>query len=124
MRWPSAPLNQVLTPISRPVAVLPGKTYRLLGAHWYAKGLYVKEEKDRSEEHTSELQSPYDLVCRLLLEKKNRVHRLPVPRIYRETGLAPRPSLLHTLFEHGRGVLSGKRLTKSTPHSPRVRPRL
>src|SRR5438094_1173159 len=32
----------------------------------------------RSEEHTSELQSPYDLVCRLLLEKKNRVdhHRV------------------------------------------------
>src|SRR5207248_11079013 len=27
---------------------------------------------DRSEEHTSELQSPYDLVCRLLLEKKKR----------------------------------------------------
>src|SRR5437867_5651196 len=25
----------------------------------------------RSEEHTSELQSPYDLVCRLLLETKN-----------------------------------------------------
>src|SRR2546426_9346746 len=27
----------------------------------------------RSEEHTSELQSPCNLVCRLLLEKKNRV---------------------------------------------------
>src|SRR5438094_4339610 len=27
-------------------------------------------EQKRSEEHTSELQSPYDLVCRLLLEKK------------------------------------------------------
>src|SRR5207248_5887830 len=27
-------------------------------------------ERARSEEHTSELQSPYDLVCRLLLEKK------------------------------------------------------
>src|SRR5499427_9975254 len=26
----------------------------------------------RSEEHTSELQAPSDLVCRLLLEKKNR----------------------------------------------------
>src|SRR6266705_6240164 len=26
----------------------------------------------RSEEHTSELQSPYDLVCRLLLEQKNK----------------------------------------------------
>src|SRR2546421_960416 len=28
---------------------------------------------DRSEEHTSELQSRSDLVCRLLLEKKNKV---------------------------------------------------
>src|SRR5437867_9876288 len=28
----------------------------------------------RSEEHTSELQSPYDLVCRLLLEKKKKKH--------------------------------------------------
>src|SRR5207248_9799789 len=28
--------------------------------------------RERSEEHTSELQSPYDLVCRLLLEKKKR----------------------------------------------------
>src|SRR5437867_3226618 len=28
-------------------------------------------QRPRSEEHTSELQSPYDLVCRLLLEKKN-----------------------------------------------------
>src|SRR5690348_17482366 len=28
--------------------------------------------KERSEEHTSELQSPVHLVCRLLLEKKNR----------------------------------------------------
>src|SRR5690348_18142332 len=28
----------------------------------------------RSEEHTSELQSPVHLVCRLLLEKKNIVH--------------------------------------------------
>src|SRR5438552_6128440 len=27
---------------------------------------------DRSEEHTSELQSPDHLVCRLLLEKKNK----------------------------------------------------
>src|SRR5207248_11165429 len=30
---------------------------------------------DRSEEHTSELQSPYDLVCRLLLEKKKKKKR-------------------------------------------------
>src|SRR3989454_4709519 len=30
----------------------------------------------RSEEHTSELQSPCNLVCRLLLEKKKRIVRL------------------------------------------------
>src|SRR5438094_7339401 len=30
------------------------------------------ELSSRSEEHTSELQSPYDLVCRLLLEKKKK----------------------------------------------------
>src|SRR5437588_8794259 len=33
-------------------------------------------QRDRSEEHTSELQSHSDLVCRLLLEKKKtRLHR-------------------------------------------------
>src|SRR5437763_6014697 len=32
----------------------------------------------RSEEHTSELQSPMYLVCRLLLEKKKRGHRRPL----------------------------------------------
>src|SRR5438094_2570709 len=30
------------------------------------------KSSNRSEEHTSELQSPYDLVCRLLLEKKKK----------------------------------------------------
>src|SRR5256885_9087235 len=30
----------------------------------------------RSEEHTSELQSPCNLVCRLLLEKKNKQCRI------------------------------------------------
>src|SRR5207248_9324009 len=33
-------------------------------------GRFAIGEASRSEEHTSELQSPYDLVCRLLLEKK------------------------------------------------------
>src|SRR5258708_7753588 len=36
---------------------------------------------NRSEEHTSELQSPDHLVCRLLLEKKNSLIRLPIRRI-------------------------------------------
>src|SRR5207248_5452771 len=51
--------------------------------------LFAKLGALRSEEHTSELQSPYDLVCRLLLEKKevsaelNQLPRLRHP--YRGT---------------------------------------
>src|SRR5207248_8464870 len=45
-------------------------------------------EDDRSEEHTSELQSPYDLVCRLLLEKKNT---------YRQSCIQPTSTLLKTV---------------------------
>src|SRR5258708_22290365 len=37
-----------------------------------AVGDAVSSATDRSEEHTSELQSPDHLVCRLLLEKKNK----------------------------------------------------
>src|SRR2546426_6893868 len=33
----------------------------------------IKAAKIRSEEHTSELQSPCNLVCRLLLEKKKNI---------------------------------------------------
>src|SRR5256885_9463883 len=36
-----------------------------------AKAELVRRMPGRSEEHTSELQSPCNLVCRLLLEKKN-----------------------------------------------------
>src|SRR5256885_6190202 len=42
----------------------------------------------RSEEHTSELQSPCNLVCRLLLEKKKNITR--------ETRLSP--TLYHHLY--------------------------
>src|SRR2546426_3045030 len=44
----------------------------------------------RSEEHTSELQSPCNLVCRLLLEKKKNDNRLLRPRT-RESPHARRP---------------------------------
>src|SRR5690348_17897758 len=36
-----------------------------------AAGIGGRVQEGRSEEHTSELQSPVHLVCRLLLEKKN-----------------------------------------------------
>src|SRR5437867_10146472 len=43
--------------------------------HLRALGLRERASA-RSEEHTSELQSPYDLVCRLLLEKKKKKTQL------------------------------------------------
>src|SRR5256885_3459919 len=36
------------------------------------QGFQITHSLGRSEEHTSELQSPCNLVCRLLLEKKNK----------------------------------------------------
>src|SRR5258708_23406018 len=43
----------------------------LPGASTNRSASWVRFEENRSEEHTSELQSPDHLVCRLLLEKKN-----------------------------------------------------
>src|SRR5699024_12378446 len=42
-----------------------------LPSFYLKKSLQLKN-KSRSEEHTSELQSRFDLVCRLLLEKRNK----------------------------------------------------
>src|SRR2546426_5267551 len=49
-------------------ALRPGRDPVAAGAR--AKGRSVPRHSPRSEEHTSELQSPCNLVCRLLLEKK------------------------------------------------------
>src|SRR5256885_12241092 len=46
---------------------------RLVGVttvFWYPAAVVELPQVGRSEEHTSELQSPCNLVCRLLLEKK------------------------------------------------------
>src|SRR5215218_8210006 len=51
--------------LRRPLAALPVYVLVLYGWHF---GVFF--EAARSEEHTSELQSHSDLVCRLLLEKK------------------------------------------------------
>src|SRR2546429_9203456 len=57
--------------------------------------------KDRSEEHTSELQSRLHLVCRLLLEKKkeNLAHELP-PRRPRAVRSLPPCRVLHCSAYH------------------------
>src|SRR5207248_11012287 len=61
-----------------PISVAPIPDVAVAVLNEYAASLAengvaaVKEWITRSEEHTSELQSPYDLVCRLLLEKKKQ----------------------------------------------------
>src|SRR5256885_2406620 len=73
----------------------------------------------RSEEHTSELQSPCNLVCRLLLEKKKTTHE---PQ--RSPGPTPAPSSTpHPATHHN---VSATRLLRSSlyligpipPHRP------
>src|SRR3712207_9167586 len=49
----------------------PAQRPRVLGLQRVVPVRVVVEEGERSEEHTSELQSRQYLVCRLLLEKKN-----------------------------------------------------
>ncbi len=43
--WHVGKFGDVLEPVSRPVRVESDKVYRNLGVQWYAKGLFVREEK-------------------------------------------------------------------------------
>src|SRR5690349_24213861 len=52
----------------------PARLRRLEQARVERQSRNVFQARDRSEEHTSELQSRRDLVCRLLLEKKKKAH--------------------------------------------------
>src|SRR5438094_1907872 len=56
--------------LDRLPAKSPGLAQAWIAAHLLIALLVEDTAGGRSEEHTSELQSPYDLVCRLLLEKK------------------------------------------------------
>src|SRR5256885_12803353 len=50
---------------------------QLLGIRAHMQG--ARQQVGRSEEHTSELQSPCNLVCRLLLEKKKKTPDIRSP---------------------------------------------
>src|SRR5438067_8161336 len=64
-----------LLTLSRKSGFAVPRAGQVLGAAF--AGVGVGEE--RSEEHTSELQSRFDLVCRLLLEKKKQKKNISVP---------------------------------------------
>src|SRR5437879_11604149 len=50
----------------------PSSTWAPMFAEMRNRSYWCSEPEVRSEEHTSELQSPMYLVCRLLLEKKKK----------------------------------------------------
>src|SRR5690348_18182919 len=66
-RGDDATLEQIVKQLNKLVDVLKVIDFR--------EGEYVDRELVRSEEHTSELQSPVHLVCRLLLEKKKKIKK-------------------------------------------------
>src|SRR3712207_7504363 len=73
----------VLRDLQQPPGTPPTLCEQLLGAdpgHRRERGVGAGE---RSEEHTSELQSRQYLVCRLLLEKKKENFLTPVTSIHR-----------------------------------------
>src|SRR5438034_4367163 len=65
---------------------LPSESHKILSSFLFRASFCVvlrvtAKGVERSEEHTSELQSHSDLVCRLLLEKKKRTIRRCTERI-------------------------------------------
>src|SRR5256885_11982714 len=65
--------------ITQAIACLGDTTPRMSWRRVRRPRLARARRADRSEEHTSELQSPCNLVCRLLLEKKKNSLR---PRLW------------------------------------------
>src|SRR5256885_10596412 len=59
-------------------ALLEHRLHKAMDAQHVCSSIALHEGVLRSEEHTSELQSPCNLVCRLLLEKKKNNHILCV----------------------------------------------
>src|SRR3989454_8445286 len=84
VRW-----NQWFTPSPEWIAIgltVPQsraqRTIRSFG-DWQIACVVSRSKSCRSEEHTSELQSPCNLVCRLLLEKKKKIQKSNYLELYK-----------------------------------------
>src|SRR2546430_6697235 len=91
------------------------------GEHWplcNGKLLPPLDLPTRSEEHTSELQSQSNLVCRLLLEKKTKLHTPEVEVVLPHGLLAARAPLMQRHLSHAGDALPRHSLMRpnAIPH--------
>src|SRR5690349_23773435 len=71
--WQAAIANKTCEPLfPRPNKPSVHRAHRMPVAAELVLLYFLPSDQERSEEHTSELQSRRDLVCRLLLEKKKK----------------------------------------------------
>ena len=84
--------THLLTKIHRSHCCIVQQAYQYLNK--IMQGYIRPPPMPRSEEHTSELQSHSDLVCRLLLEKKKK----PTTRTLFNPSLSPTHSTPHTYY--------------------------
>src|SRR5207244_10686866 len=62
--------NRLVLEVAQHLGESTVRTIAMDATEGLVRGQEVRDTGERSEEHTSELQSPDHLVCRLLLEKK------------------------------------------------------
>src|SRR5256885_7723600 len=84
------------TTLFRSDAVVTLQVMAVNGSGCPANSSVSTDVPDRSEEHTSELQSPCNLVCRLLLEKK----KTNTTTSYVSSTTTPRSLSSYNLYEH------------------------
>src|SRR2546427_8005283 len=86
--FPYTTLFRSLAPVPHVAPAVPVVVHRHAPV-WERLRVFLADDAVRSEEHTSELQSQSNLVCRLLLEKKKR----EIKNTTREIRLQPRTLL-------------------------------
>src|SRR2546427_1440736 len=96
--------------------VLPGTfTHEFQHMISYVQHVLVRVGQSRSEEHTSELQSQSNLVCRLLLEKKNG----RIPATARRTAVGKPPKAGRPSATWSATTARGSRTARARPICPR-----
>ena len=60
MSFQTAALSEIASPVTRPIAVLPGVSYRTIGVKWWGEGAYERETIDGSQTAAKTLSLVYE----------------------------------------------------------------